>query len=121
MDPGEGPLTQRSLPTLPLCLVVKACPDLVPYARGNLDTWRGLVATAAGVRGMTGISVSAWEETCHVLGPESAAVVVVGMLQRIAGITNPGGYLRALSAKEATGGFSPGAMIMALPNFSRRG
>lgn len=50
----------------------------------------------------------------HVMGPEVAAVTVAAMLQRFDRIANPGGYLRALSAKAASGGFSPGPMVMAL-------
>jgi replication initiation protein RepC len=105
---------RRTVPQLPFHLVVKACPDLVPYARGRLSGWRDLVATAAQVRGMMGISPSAWEEAMHVMGPEVAAVTVAAMLQRFDRIANPGGYLRALSAKAASGGFSPGPMVMAL-------
>lgn len=106
---------------LPLYLVLKACPDIAPYAKGSLDTWRDFVATAAFVRGMVGISVSAWEEAVAVMGPELAAIAVAAMLQRIAGITNPGGYLRALTTKAGTGAFSAGPMIMALLNGQGRG
>lgn len=104
----------RTVPQLPFHLVVKACPDLVPYAQGRLSGWRDLVATAGHVRGMMGISASAWEEAMHVMGAEVAAITVAAMLQRFDRIANPGGYLRALSAKAATGGFSPGPMVMAL-------
>ena len=104
----------RTVPQLPFHLVVKACPDLVPYAQGRLSGWRDLVATAAQVRGMMGISSSAWEEAMHVMGAEVAAITVAAMLQRFDRIANPGGYLRALSAKAATGRFSPGPMVMAL-------
>ena len=103
-------------PQLPLYLVVKACPDIEPYAKGNLTSWRELIATAADLRGMMGISPSAWEEARHVMGDATAAVVIAAMLQRFASIQNPGGYLRALTAKAATGGFSPGPMVMALLN-----
>jgi replication initiation protein RepC len=104
------------LPNLPPHLVAKACPDLEPYARGDLATWHGLVVTAAFVRGMMGISVSAWEEAQRIMGPETAAVCVAAILQRIGSIANPGGYLRALVNKAANGGFSTGPMIMALLN-----
>jgi replication initiation protein RepC len=116
-DPDQAVSPEdRTLPTPPLYLIVKACPDIQPYAKGDLTTWRELVATAAFLRGMMGISLSAWEEACHVMGAETAATVVVAMLQKIGSITNPGGYLRALSAKAALGGFLPGPMIMALLN-----
>jgi replication initiation protein RepC len=42
--------------------------------------------------------------------------VVAAMLQRISAISNPGGYLRSLTNKAATGAFSPGPMVMALLN-----
>lgn len=113
-------LSDRPLPSLPLYLVVKACPDLEPYAKGRLSSWRDLVAAAAFVRGMMGISISAWEEAQHVMGPETAAVVVAAMLQRIGSIANPGGYLRALSLKASLGGFSSGPMIMSLLNSATR-
>ncbi len=117
-DPAsaDNPVSDRPLPSLPLYLIVKACPDLEPYAKGRLETWHQLVGAAGFVRGMMGISASAWEEAQHVMGPETAAIVVAAMLQRIASISNPGGYLRALSAKAAIGEFSVGPMIMALLN-----
>lgn len=122
-DTAAPPDTSHSAqPSLPLYLVVKACPDLEPYAKGQIATWRDLLAAAGFVRGMMGVSASAWEEAQHVMGPETAAIVLAAMLQRIASISNPGGYLRALSAKAATGSFTPGPMIMALLNDrARRG
>lgn len=120
-EPVAQGADHRTVPQLPFHLVVKACPDLVPYADGRLSGWRDLVATAARVRGMMGISPSAWEEATHVMGPEVAAVTVAAMLQRFDRIANPGGYLRALSAKAATGGFSPGPMVMALLQDGARG
>lgn len=114
-EPEPGPETEAE-PSLPLYIVLKACPDLRLYSRTNLTSWRDLVATAAELRGMMGISASAWEEALHVMGPAPAAIAVSAMLQRIGTIQNPGGYLLALSARAASGGFSPGPMIMALLN-----
>lgn len=115
-EPEEIAPSDRPLPSLPFYLIVKACPDLEPYAKGPLESWHQLIGAAAFVRGMMGISASAWDEAQHVMGPETAAIVVAAMLQRIATISNPGGYLRALSAKAAIGEFSVGPMIMALLN-----
>ena len=112
--PDAQPVTDRTVPKLPLHLVVKACPDIAPYAKGNLTSWRDLVATASDLRGMMGISASAWAEAQDTMGPETAAITVSAMLQRFDRIANPGGYLRALSARAAAGAFSPGPMIMAL-------
>ena len=112
-DPPPGPL-KRAEPSLPLGLVLKACPDILPYAKGEIRHWHELVALAGLVRPMMGISPDAWNEAQRVMGPEVAAITVAGILQRVSEINSPGGYLRALTRKAAEGGFSPGPMIMAL-------
>lgn len=99
---------------LSLGLVLKACPDILPYARHPVRDWRDLVGLAGEVRSMMGISADAWAEAQDALGPEVAAVTTAAILQRVDHIRRPGGYLRALSEKGRTGGFSPGPMIMAL-------
>ncbi|WP_421701010.1 plasmid replication protein RepC [Aliiroseovarius sp.] len=104
----------QTMPNLPLGLVLKACPDILPYATHEVTNWHELVALAALVRGMMGISPDAWAEAVEAMGPEVAAITVAGILQRVSDIKSPGGYLRALSRKAAVGAFSPGPMIMAL-------
>ncbi|MCB1342106.1 MAG: replication initiation protein RepC [Pseudooceanicola sp.] len=99
---------------IPLALVLKACPDILPYARHEVRDWRGLVALADDIRPMLGISDSAWADAQATLGRETAAVTTAAILQRAGHIRSPGGYLRALTAKAAEGAFSPGPMIMAL-------
>lgn len=101
-------------PSIPLGLVLKACPDILPYSKNEVRNWYELVATAAFVRGMMGISLDAWNDAQHAMGPEVAAMTVAAILQRIEDIKSPGGYLRALTRKAETGGFSPGPMVMAL-------
>lgn len=103
-------------PRLPLALVLKACPDLPIYARNNLQNWRDLIATAAELRGMMGISATAWSDAQIQMGAENAAITLCAMMQRLRDIQNPGGYLRALTAKAAAAAFSPGPMIMSLLN-----
>ena len=111
--PPSAPV-KHAEPSLPLGLVLKACPDILPYAKGEIRHWHELVALAGLVRPMMGISPDAWEEAQRVMGPEVAAITVAGILQRVSEINSPGGYLRALTRKAAEGGFSPGPMIMAL-------
>lgn len=103
-------------PPIPLVLVLKACPDLSLYAPDPIRTWRDLVNTAYALRPMIGISPSAWDEAVSLMGAENAALALSGILQRMADIRNPGGYLRALSRQAAEGKFSPGPMLMALLN-----
>ncbi len=101
-------------PNLPLALVLKACPDILPYAPHAPKHWHELVALAGFVRGMMGVSPDAWRQAQAVMGPEVAAITLVAILQRIGEIKSPGGYLRALTRKAETGAFSPGPMILAL-------
>jgi len=68
---------------------------------------------AAQVRGYLGISPSAYEDACHVMGQECAAIVVACILQRVQHIDSAGGYLRALTEKARAGQFTVGPMLMA--------
>lgn len=111
-DPGVS--TETNLPRIPLGLVLAACGDYQTYTERPVRHWHDLVCVADIIRPMMGISPSAWEEAKLHMGPEEAAVVIVAMLERFSDIRSPGGYLRALTAKAAVGGFSCGPMIMAL-------
>jgi replication initiation protein RepC len=111
----ETKAAPRTIPpkSYPLGLVLKACPDITDYALDGIGSWRDLMATAAQVRGYLGVSPSAYEEACHVMGPETAAIVVACILQRAQHISSAGGYLRALTDKAKAGQFSVGPMLMA--------
>ena len=95
-------------------MVIEACPDVVDYARGGIASWRDLLATMSVVRPVLGISPSAWDDACSVMGEHEAATVVAAMLQRSDAIASAGGYLRALTRKAEAGEFSTGPMLMAL-------
>jgi replication initiation protein RepC len=99
-----------------LSLVLQACPDIAMYTKGGqgISTWRELVTAAGVVRGALGISPSAWEDACAVMGEEDAAIVVAAMLQRSEMIVRAGGYLRNLTERAREGKFSVGPMVMAL-------
>lgn len=68
--------------------------------------------TAAQVRGYLGVSLSAYEDACHTMGQETAAVVVACILQRSQHINSADGYLRALTEKARAGEFSAGLVLM---------
>ena len=63
------------------------------------------------VRSMLGISPSAYEEACDVLGQVGAAIVIGCIFERAAHINSAGGYLRDLTAKAKRGEFSLGPML----------
>ncbi|MGO4642496.1 plasmid replication protein RepC [Mesorhizobium sp. 2RAF45] len=105
--------TAEAPKTYPLGMVLKACPEIADYAVDGIGNWRDLMITAAQVRGYLGVSPSAYEEACHVMGQEIAAIVIACILQRARHINSAGGYLRVLTEKATAGQFSVGPMLMA--------
>ncbi|TIU28501.1 MAG: replication initiation protein RepC [Mesorhizobium sp.] len=109
------PRTRTAEPpkTYPIGIVLKACPEIADYAIDGIGNWRELMVTAAQVRGYLGVSPSAYEDACHVMGQETAAMVIACILQRAQHINSAGGYLRVLTDKARAGEFSVGPMLMA--------
>lgn len=112
-DPDSDCRTDRRQ-TVPLRVVLDACPDIIDYARGEIRSYRELLTAAALVRPLLGISPSAWEEAGQVMGETQASIVVAAILQRGVAIKNPGGYLRNLTRRAAAGEFSIWPMLLAL-------
>jgi replication initiation protein RepC len=98
---------------VPLGLVREACPQIVAYARSGIANWTDLMAAAVVVRSMLGVSPSAYEEACDILGQENAAVAIACILERAEQINSAGGYLRSLTDKAARGEFSVWPMLLA--------
>jgi replication initiation protein RepC len=116
-------LETKSLPPTgyPLGLVLRACPDIVNYARDGITGWAGLVDTANLVRGALGVSPDAWQQACEAMGAVDAAICVAAILQRAEHINSPGGYLRSLTDKAKAGQFSVGPVLMSLLRAIGRG
>lgn len=111
VEPVSAPA--EKLKGYPIGLVLRACPEIADYAVSGIGSWRDLMMTAAQVRGYLGVSPSAYEEACHVMGQEVAAIVIACILQRAQHINSAGGYLRVLTEKARAGEFSVGPMLMA--------
>lgn len=106
-----------SMKAFPLALVLKACPQIADYSSsGGISGWRELMTAAVLVRSMLGISPSAYQEACEIMGAENAAIAVACILERANMIRSPGGYLRDLTQRTQRGEFSLGPMLMALLN-----
>jgi replication initiation protein RepC len=104
------------LPKLyPLDMVLRACPAIAAYGpEGRITTWRDLMLAAVVVRSFFGVSPSAFEAACTVMGPENAATTVACLLERAGQITSVGGYLRVLTQRAEEGRFTIGPMIASL-------
>lgn len=102
------------LKPFPLGMVLSACPEIVNYGpAGHVTSWRDLMSAAIVVRSLLGVSPSAYEEACDILGPENAAAVIACILERAGHINSAGGYLRDLTRRAERGEFSLGPMLMA--------
>lgn len=110
--PRERETQQKSFP---LSMVLKACPDISIYGPGGaISSWRDMMAAAVVVRSMLGVSPSAYQQACEIMGPENASVAIACILERGGQINSAGGYLRDLSRRAEKGEFSLGPMLMAL-------
>ncbi len=99
----------------PLGMVMRACPEIAMYGPGGaIGSWREMMGAAVVVRSMLGVSPSAYQDACEVMGPENAAAAIACILERSGHINSPGGYLRDLTRKATRGEFSLGPMLMAL-------
>nr|WP_316650716.1 plasmid replication protein RepC [uncultured Gellertiella sp.] len=106
---------QPELKSFPLGMVLSACPDIAMYGPGGgISSWRDLMAAAVVVRTMLGVSPSAYQQACDILGPENAAAAMACILEKGGLIHSAGGYLRDLTRRAERGEFSLGPMLMAL-------
>ena len=98
----------------PLSMVLRACPEITAYGPGgSISSWREMMAAAVTVRQILGVSPSAYEEACEVLGQAGAAIAIACILERTGHINSAGGYLRDLTARARRGEFSLGPMLFA--------
>jgi replication initiation protein RepC len=66
------------------------------------------------LRGMIGISTSAWDDAVAAMGAQVAGITICCLVQRIDDIRSPGGYLRTLTAQAQDGKYSISRVVMAL-------
>ena len=83
------------------------------YAKGEIASWRDLMGAAVTARSVFGVSPSAYQDACEVLGQERAAIVIACILQRAEHINSAGGYLRVLTDRAKAGEFSIWPMLLA--------
>ena len=106
---------REPIKAFPLGMVLQACPEIRMYGPGGAVTsWRDLMAAAVVVRSMLGVSPSAYQDACEVMGPEQAAATIACILEKAGHINSAGGYLRDLTSKAQRGEFSLGPVLMSL-------
>ncbi|WP_183604992.1 plasmid replication protein RepC [Rhizobium fabae] len=98
----------------PLSMVLRACPEIGSFGPGgSIGSWREMMTAAVTVRSMLGVSPSAYEDACEVMGQAAAAIAIACIYERAGHINSAGGYLRDLTAKARRGEFSLGPMLFA--------
>ena len=108
-------IDRLELKSFPLGMVLQACRQILDYGPGGaIANWRELMGAAVVVRSMLGVSPSAYQQACEVIGPENAATVMACILERAGHINSAGGYLRTLTDRAQKGEFALGPMLMAL-------
>ncbi|NDK52857.1 plasmid replication protein RepC [Rhizobium laguerreae] len=114
-EPTKRKERKGELETFPLSMVLRACPEITPFGPGgSIGSWREMMSAAVTVRSMLGVSPSAYEEACEVMGQVGAAIAIACIYERGGHINSAGGYLRDLTAKARRGEFSLGPMLFAL-------
>ena len=103
-DPASAPLEAH----LDISTILDACPGFVEYAEGvggSVRAWSDLRNAAGKIRPMVGISPDGWETALTALGPDQAAAALALIVDKYdrGEVHSPGGYLRGLVAKAATG------------------
>ncbi|WP_176038713.1 plasmid replication protein RepC [Brucella tritici] len=96
----------RVLPAISLDQVLRTCPDIREYGSNGVSTWRELHDASQIVSSFLGISQSAYRDAVSFMGAEAASTAIAWILQKLATINSPGGYLRSLTQKARAGGFS---------------
>lgn len=98
--------------SIPLDMVLRACPDIIDYASDGIRSWRDLFEASHIVSRFLGITHSALLEAKQAMGMEGVSAVIAWLLQRAGDIQSAGGYLRSLTQKARGGGFSISQLLM---------
>ena len=113
-EPANRPERKVEPEVFPLSMVLRACPEISSFGPGgSIGSWRELMSAAVTVKSMLGVSPSAYEECCEVMGQAGAAIAIGCIYERAGHINSAGGYLRDLTAKALRGEFSLGPMLFA--------
>ena len=96
---SKSEVPQPHTETVPLDMVLRACPDIRDYAPNGITSWRDLANASHLVSRCLSITQSAYTEATQIMGPQGASAIIAWLLQRAGDIQSPGGYLRSLTQK----------------------
>lgn len=96
--------------------ILQHCPQISHYAQHGIHQWRDLILTAGHIRPMLGITTSAWQKACEIMGEINAAITLAAILERSDKIRSAGGYLRKLTQQAEHGQYCVKPALRALSN-----
>ncbi len=112
-DPVPAETEPNAAQGLPLGLVLRAIPEALQYSTDPVRSFEDLFRLGSSLRGMIGISPSAWSDAVEVMGRSTAGLTICCLVERIHEIRSPGGYLRHLTQEASNGTFSIARLVMA--------
>ncbi len=86
--------------------VVQTCPTIQTYFPQEIKSWHQLEENAVKIAPMIGVGNDVMLALHGALGGQQAAVAILCVLERLATIANPAGYLRKLARKAGAGEFN---------------
>jgi replication initiation protein RepC len=104
-DPSEGLPKQQEV-RVTLQQVIATCPTIQSYFPDKMRSWHELENNAVKIAPMIGIGHDVLIKLHAALGGTQAAIAILCVLERLATIANPAGYLRKLSQKADAGQFN---------------
>lgn len=96
--------------------VLQICPQIIQYARHGIRNWADFIKTANHISNMLGVSASAWQKACDIMGEINAAITIAAILERSDSIRCAGGYLRKLTERANYGQYSVSPVLKTLAN-----
>lgn len=98
--------------------IIEVCEEYKSYFPEPTRNWHDLAHIADRLTPMMGIDSDVFKDAIKRMGLPSAVTAVLCILERLADIKNPGGYLRRLAQNAGAGGFDVGPMLAAIPKKS---
>lgn len=105
-EPPLNPVTNQQEVRVSLQQVVTTCPTIQSYFPDEMHSWHQLESNAVKIAPMIGVGSDVLVKLHAALGGTQAAIAILCVLERLATISNPAGYLRKLSEKAASGQFN---------------
>lgn len=94
--------------------VLQSCQAFQEFYPEPVRSWNDLISVADRIAPMIAIDGPVWQQAGQVMGYRKAAIVVLYILENLATIQNPGGYLRRMTQNGRAGGVNIAPLLAAI-------